>query len=108
MAIDKELAEHCLHPSHLGKESHYCPVVRLASTVRTPHPACEGWSQLDTMKGWLDLALVESQQADAGKKFVARRLGQAEALAAAIALLEDPYNPDPNAVREEATRRIES
>lgn len=108
MPVDKDLADHCLHPSHLGKEAHYCPVVRLASTVRTPHPACEGWSQLDTMKGWLDQALEESRHPEAGKKFVARRLGQVEALCAAIALLESPYNPSPNVVREEATRRIES
>ena len=108
MAVDSELAGHCLHPSHLGKESHYCPVIRLADTVRTPHPACEGWSLLDTLKGWLDGAILESQAEQAGKKFVARRLGQAEALAAAIALLENPYNPDPNQVREEATRRIEA
>lgn len=107
MAVDEELARHCLHPQLLGREHLMCPVQVQRDFARTPHEACEGRSPLEQFQDWLDAVCFELEHAE-GKARKARLRGQRESLAAVIAVLTHPYNPDPNRVLMEATRRIES
>jgi hypothetical protein len=98
MTIDTELARHCLED--LGGRS--CPIVKqrtVAHTVLEEGP-CAGLSIRDTLLSFLVQALEERDEYEEQglKKLYNRAYGQVEALTYAVALIDNPYRPNGEAV----------
>lgn len=104
--VNVPLALHCLAGG--GKfEDHGCPIIR-ERTFIMKEGVCDGLSIVDQMFEWLVQAMLErnplEQKIDKDnpkRKHVvayARADAQVAVLSYSIALIRNPYNPDPEAV----------
>lgn len=106
--IDVALAHHCLED--LGGRN--CPIVKERSAAMRPE-VCDGLSIRDTLFSFLVQAEAELWQHKArpgkkSKKRMARLRGQVDALAYAVALIDNPYRVTPAAAVAAARMEIEN
>jgi hypothetical protein len=103
--IDVDLALHCLED--LGGRT--CPIVKQRSEAMRPidSEACGGLSIRDTLLAFLSQAIGEAPR-EPSKKRRHQLYGQIDALKYAIALMDNPYRPDVEAVQREAEMEVES
>lgn len=101
--VDKELAAHCLED--LGTVERGCKIIKEIGTVRTPTDACDGWSIRDRLFSFAVQAF-EIRRTNAGstkhKRLVKfhEATGQFDSLTYAVALMDNPYRPDHEAVKK--------
>jgi K+/H+ antiporter YhaU regulatory subunit KhtT len=105
-SVDSDLALHCLED--LGRK---CPIVTQREELRTVSPACEGLSIRDTLFGFL----VQTVEEMIKKKYekekhavtLGKLIGQTEAFAYSVAIIDNPYRPDWRAVLEAARMEVD-
>lgn len=102
--VDADLARHCLDEAHLGKVKFMCPTVTQSQFAKAPHPSCDGLSPNEVMYEWLLSALRDRD----GRKKKSRKYreltGQIQALTHTVALMTNPYNPNPDKILTDAVQ----
>lgn len=103
MTVNVDLAHHCLQD--LGRP---CPITQQRMAAFDPN-ACDGLSIRDTLYDFLKQAIEEFFSVINRKPKRARELkGQIQALSYAVALIDNPYAVDTEAVMRAARMEVET
>lgn len=104
--IDRDLAAHCLE----GLGGRRCPVMEQRNAARVPSDACDGLSIRDQLFEFCVQAQQEVRKRYGKKKKASfhREFGHAKAFAYSIALIDNPYMPDWEAVLDAAKKEAEN
>lgn len=107
--VDRELAHHCLNRDpKIGTEaraSSPCPIIEMKTVMDGSQTDCQGRTPLDRLTALLDIAVADLMDPENGGKAEARIKGLIYAWSYAIAMIQNPFYPDREAVTDAAWER---